>query len=201
MMPRIVMALWLVGSLAAAGCGASPPSRFYTLDAVAPPSTAPAARYAVIVGPVSVPASVDRPEFVVQVAPNQVRLDEFNRWAAPLSDSIARTVAGDLAQLLASPDVATAPLAHFKPAYRVTISVQRFDSIDGQAAVLDAVWVVHQAASGRTDSGHTLAREAVQGTGFDALAAAHSRALATLSADVAAAIRAQPQVSPSASSR
>jgi uncharacterized lipoprotein YmbA len=78
-----------------------------------------------MVGPVSVPASVDRSEFVVQVAPNRVEIDEFNRWASPLGESIARTVAGDLAALLGTPDVATAPFANFDPAYRVTIDVQR----------------------------------------------------------------------------
>jgi len=191
MKARIAHLLWLACAVAAAGCGASPPSRFYTLDAMAPAADPSAARYAVIVGPVTVPASVDRPELVVQVAPNQVALDEFNRWAAPLGDSIARTVAGNLARLLGSSDVATAPLANFKPAYRVTISVQRFESTPGQAALLEAVWVVHQSASGTSHAGSTLAREAVQGDGYDALAAAHSRALATLSADIAAAIQAQ----------
>jgi uncharacterized lipoprotein YmbA len=32
-------------------------------------------RAAVMVGPVSVPAAVDRPEFVVQTAPNRVDVD------------------------------------------------------------------------------------------------------------------------------
>jgi len=70
----------------AAGCSATAPSRFYTLASTATAGNEPPARYAVIVGPVSVPASVDRPEFVVQVAPNRVEIEEFNRWAAPLSD-------------------------------------------------------------------------------------------------------------------
>jgi uncharacterized protein len=143
-----------------------------------------------MVGPVSVPASVDRPEFVVQVAPNRVEIDEFNRWAAPLGEGIARTVAGDLAALLGTPDVATAPFANFDPVYRVTINVQRFDSVQGEAALLEAVWAVRETAGGKTRSGRTVAREALQGPGFDALAAAHSRALAKLSADIAAAIRA-----------
>ena len=39
-------------------------------------------------------------------------------------------------------------------------------------------------------------REAVQGEGFDALAAAHSRAIAKLSADIAAAIRTEAQEKP-----
>jgi hypothetical protein len=84
-------------AVAAAGCGASAPSRFYTLSSTATSNDVTTAKYAVLVGPVSVPAAVDRPQFVVQVAPNRVELDEFNRWAAPLNDAIARAVAGNLA--------------------------------------------------------------------------------------------------------
>ena len=176
---------------ATAGCRTSAPARFYTLASTASTDGAPAANYAVTVGPVTVPASVDRPQFVVQVAPNRVALDEFNRWVAPLDESIARAVAGNLAVLLGTPRVATAPLANFDPAYRVTIAVQRFDSIPGDAVVIDAVWTIRNVANGGTRSGRTVAREAVQGEGFEALAAAHSRALATVSGDIAAAIRAE----------
>jgi len=181
---------------AAAGCSASAPARFYILDSTATTGDAPAARYAVVVGPVSVPASVDRPQFVVQVAPNRVEIDEFNRWAAPLEDGIARAVAGDLATMLGTPDVATAPLAHVESAYRVTIDVQRFDSTPGEGVLVDAVWSIRRTAGGQARTGRTVAREAVQGQGFDALAAAHSRALATVSADVAAAIRAAADSDP-----
>jgi uncharacterized lipoprotein YmbA len=174
---------------AAAGC-ASAPSRFYTLASTARTDDAPAAPYAVIVGPVTVPSSVDRPEFVVQVAPNQVQIDEFNRWASPLNDSIARAVAGDLAVLLGTQDVAAAPLANFNPAYRVTINVQRFESVPGESVLVDAVWAVRPTAKGTTRSGRTVASEAVQGKSYDALAAAHSRALATVSQDIAASIQA-----------
>jgi uncharacterized lipoprotein YmbA len=186
---RVAQLLLMVFVAAAAGC-ASAPARFYTLASTATADGAPAAHYGVLVGPVSVPASVDRPEFVVQVAPNRVDVDEFNRWAAPLSDGIARAVAGDLAVLLGTSDVAVAPLANFNAAYRVTINVQRFDSVQNQAVLIDAVWAVQRTAGGDTRAGRTVANEAVQGAGFEALAAAHSRALAALSADIAAAIRA-----------
>ena len=178
---------------AAVGCTASAPARFYNLDSTAKPDGAPAARAAVLVGPVSIPASVDQPEFVVQVAPNRVEVEEFNRWVAPLNDSIGRAVAGDLTVLLGTPDVATAPLVNFNPSYWVTIDVQRFDSIRGQEALLEAVWTVRRTTGGETRSGRTLARETVQGDGFDALAAAHSRALAKMSGDIAAAIRAEAE--------
>ena len=176
----------------ACGCGTSTPARFYTLaPAAAHESGAPLADAKVMVGPVAVPAAVDRPEFVVQSAPNQVEVDEFNRWAAPLNDQIAQAVASDLIQLLRTPDVAAGPLANFSPTYRVTIEVQRFDSMPGQSASIDAMWAVHRSSGGATRTGRTVAQEPVTGNGYDALAAAHSRALATVSNDIAAAIRAE----------
>jgi len=171
------------------GC-ASAPARFYSLSSTSTPVGAAPGNMAVLVGPISIPAGVDRPEFVVQDGANRVNIEEFNRWSAPLNDSIAKVVAGDLSALLGTPDVATAPLANFNAAYRVTIDVQRFDSIRGQGAMLDAVWVVRK-ANGDTRTGRTVAQETVQGDGFDALAAAHSRALARMSADIATVIRAE----------
>jgi len=185
---RYLLTIALVAAIGA-GCGATPPARFYTLDSQATAGDAAAASYAVMVGPVAIPGEVDRPQFVVHVASNRVALDEFNRWAAPLNDAIARAVAGNLAVLLATPDVATAPLANFNAAYVVTMDVQRFDSTPGEAALVDAVWSVRATASGATRSGRSVAREVVPDKSFDALAAAHSRALANVSADIAAAIR------------
>ena len=189
--------LILIAVVALAACGCSTkPARFYTLDSTSTSDGAPLSHTAVTVGPVTVPASVDQPEFVVQVASNRVELDEFNRWAAPLNDSIARAVAGDLSVLLGTPDVATSPMANFVPTYSVTINVQRFESTRNQGALLDAVWAVHQTTGGAMRSGRTVAQEAAQGDSYDALAAAHSRALARMSGDIATAIRAeanQPQ--------
>ncbi len=176
----------------AVGCSTAP-SRFYSLTSTATADGTPPTSAAVMVGPVTVPAAVDQPEFVVQVAPNQVKVDEFNRWVSPLSDSIAHAVAGNLVVLLGTPEVANSQLANFVPDYRVTIDVQRFESIPGQAAVVEAVWTVRKTVGGEVRSGRTVAREPVQGQGFDALAAAHSQAIAKMSGDIAAAIRAEAE--------
>jgi len=173
---------------AVAGCGASPAARFYTLSSAAKAEGGSAA-YAVGVGPVTIPSAVDRPQIVVQVGPNRVEIDEFSRWAAPLDEGIARAVAGNLAILLGTPDVAVAPLASLTPEFRVTIDVQRFDSTRAESVVVDAVWAVRRTAGEEARSGRTLARETVEAESVDALAAAHSRALARLSADIAGAIR------------
>jgi uncharacterized lipoprotein YmbA len=188
---RFVYVLWIVLVPALlGGCGTSAPSRFYTLDPTAAANGASSARCAVMVDPVSIPASVDRPQFVVQIAANRVDVDEFNRWVAPLGDQIAGVVAADLAALLATPNVVTAPIPNLD--YRVLINVQRFESVRGQTALLDAVWAVQKSGNSPPRSGRTIARETVQGDSFEALAAGHSRALATLSADIAATIRCSP---------
>jgi uncharacterized lipoprotein YmbA len=178
-------------TLLAAGCGTTAPSRFYTLDSTAAAGAALPASSSIMIGSVSIPASVDQPQFVVQVAANRVEIDEFNRWAAPLNDSIARAVAGDLATQLGAPNVATSRLPNFNPDYVVTIEVQRFESTRGKTALIDAVWAVRKTTTGETLSGRTTASETVQGDSFDALAAAHSRAVATMSNEIATMIRAE----------
>jgi uncharacterized lipoprotein YmbA len=185
---RHLLSMAFVAATAAACATAT--ARFYTLDPTAQATDAPAAQYAVLVGPVSIPPSVDRPQFAVQAAPNRIEFDEFNRWAAPLNDGIARAVAGDLVVLLGTPHVATAPVANFDATYRVTIDVQRFESLRGDSVLIDAVWTVRPTAGGKATSGRTVAREAAHGKDFDALAAAHSQALVQLSSDIATAIRA-----------
>jgi uncharacterized lipoprotein YmbA len=187
-MCRLVLVL---AAATAAACGTSQTPGFYTLDSTAGAGRAGPVDVGVMVGPVSVPASVDRPELVVQVAPNRVEIQEFHRWAAPLGESIARTVADDLVALLGTPNVATAPFANFDPVYRVTINVQRFESVPGERARVDAVWTVRAVAGGKTRSGRTNAVEPVSDGDYAALAAAHSRALAKLSADIAGGIRAE----------
>jgi uncharacterized protein len=196
-MGRSIVRLILVALTASviAGCGTSASSRFYTLDPTANSHGSPV-HATIIVGPVTVPASVDQPQFVVQVASNRVEVDEFNRWVSPLSDGIARAVAGDLAVTLDTPVVATAPMANFSPDYRVAIDVQRFESVVGQEAVVDAVWTVRKTAGGEMRSGRTLARETIQGDTFAAIAAAHSRALARVSDDIAGTIRAEAEAKP-----
>jgi uncharacterized protein len=145
----------------------------------------------VAVGPVSVPAAVDRPQIVVTRGPNQVWLDEFNRWASPLQSNIARAVADNLIALLGTPRVSVSPQTVSADAgYRAAIEVQRFESALGEAATLDALWTVRRTTDGKSQTGRTTAREPASETGYDALASAHSRAVARLSQDIADAVRA-----------
>jgi uncharacterized lipoprotein YmbA len=171
-----------------AGCASTPASRFYTLSAASGPA-APSSNFSIAVGPVTVPAVVDRPQIVVDMGPNQVRLEDFNRWAAPLQNNIARVVADNLVLMLGTPRVTLAVQTLSAEAdYRAAVDVQSFQSAPGEAALLDAVWTVRRSKDGKSETGRTTAREPVREKGYDALAAAHSRALARLSQDIATAV-------------
>lgn len=173
----------------AAGCASSPPTHFYTLAATAQPAGV-ASTLAVAVGPVTLPAVVDRPQIVVSAGPNELRLDELNRWASPLQDNVARVVADNLAARLGSPRVHLfAQNTGSAAQYRVLIDVQRFASTPGERAQLDALWSVRRMRDGTSLSGRSQRSEAVPGKGYDALAAAHSRALDGLCGDIAEAVR------------
>lgn len=188
---RLAILVTLCASAAlAAGCGSTPPSRFYTLSATATPATT-SSNLSVAVGPVSVPAVIDRPEIVVNTGANEVRLEEFNRWAAPLQDNLSRVIAENLAAILGTPRVTLFPQTLSTDAdYRVAIEVQRFESMPGKSATLDAVWTVRRTKDGKTQTGRTNVPEKVKDSSYDTLAAAHSRAVTRLSQDIADAVRA-----------
>jgi len=172
------------------GCASSAPSHFYTLSAVPVAVLAPQADYSVSVGPVTVPAVVDRPQIVTKSGPNQVIINEFDRWAAPLKDDIGRVVAEHLSAMLGTAQVSIFPQSTAVGAsYRVAIDILHFDSDMGKAANLDAMWTVKSVKNETLHRGRTTLAEATQGAEFDALVAAHSRALGRLSTEIARAIK------------
>jgi uncharacterized lipoprotein YmbA len=189
-------ALVAVVSLLAA-CSTTPPTRYYALEAVVPLQSPPSvprtgqAGITVAVRTVAVPAAIDRPQFVVRASDSRVNLDEFNRWAGPLRDEIARVVAGNLAAELGTPVVTVSAALPGTSDLVVLLDVQRWDAKTGDGVEVDVVWIVRRAAdeaSGR--SGRSMVREPAGGAGYEALVGAFNRALARVSRDVGAAVRA-----------
>lgn len=181
-----------------AGCS-SPSPTFYALRAddatAATASTSPAvptsaAALDVIVGPVTVPDMVDRPQIVTRNPDNTIQMNEFARWATPLKLDVGRVVAADLAQRLGTAHVSTFDGASTPPVWRVRVDITRIDSVLGDSVTIDAQWVVRPPGHQALTLGHTVAHEQVTSQDYGALVDAHDRALATISADIAAAIRA-----------
>lgn len=184
----------LLAAAVLAGCGSSPKVNFYSLSAGQAPATANAKTphtITIAIAAISVPEHVDRPQFVVRSGENQVTINEFERWAGPLRNEIPRVIAGNLTTLVPGAGVFVYPQsanvdAHFK----LLIEVQRFDSVPGNAATVEVLWTVKPAKNGASRSGRSVVREATDKAGYEAVAAAHSRALMAVSRDIAAAVRA-----------
>jgi uncharacterized lipoprotein YmbA len=192
--PRTITALMTLSLslLLLAGCS-SPRVTFYTLNPVAMPETTAAASTldSVLIGPVVLPDLYDQPQLVVRVDANRVEILEMQRWAAPLKSEIPRILAENLAVLLKPARVATYPQnSGLDAEYRVQIDIQRYEMTAGQGVALDVLWSVKRTAGGTAKSGRSVVSEPAAAAGYDALVAAQSRALGTVSRDLAQALRA-----------
>jgi uncharacterized protein len=189
MISRIAVfaAVWAV--VFAAGCS-STPAKFYTLtpgSAAAAKPDAISSKLTIVVGPITIPAVVDMPQIVVSNGANQVSQQQFNLWASPLRNNISQVVCADLSALLGTSTVSS--VLSVDADYRVAIDVQTFESAPGDSATLSAMWSVRRAKDGKTQMGRTTVREASAEKSYQALAAAHSRALDRMSSDIAEQIR------------
>lgn len=191
-MPKSMQLAAVLAAAVLAGCGSSPKANFYTLSSAAPPPQAPAATasYRIAIGAVTVPDVIDRPQIVTRTGANQVTIDEFARWAEPLQGEIPRVIAANLSREVPGALVATFPQSASMDAdCKLLIEVQRFESVPGGDATLEVLWTLRP-AKGASSSGRSVAREATGGPGYDPLVAAHGRALAAVSRDIAAAVQA-----------
>jgi hypothetical protein len=176
---------------ALSACSTSPTATFYTLGAVGPQGDAATTRpVSVVMTSVSVPDLVDRPQFVIRVNDNQVKLDEFARWAEPVKSQIPRVMVANLTLLMPGARVSVYPQeGDAGTAYRVRVELQRFDGAPGDSATVEALWSVTAPKGGAPINGHTVAHEPVASPGYEALAAAYSAGLGVVSRDIATAIR------------
>ncbi len=181
-----------------AGCRSStPPVEFYTLSPLTSVSEAEKVaelrdHIAVGVGPLQIPKIIDRPQIVTRIGPNKINMDEFHRWAGSVYEDFLRVVTMNLAALLPSSLVVAFPWEdYFVPDYRIYMEVQQFDGRLGQYAQLVITWTI----TGREAREillvrKSLIREPVQeGEDYDTFVAAKSRILATLSRQIALAIK------------
>lgn len=140
------------GTLAAC---ASIPTRFYTLDPVAPAAAGSFGRVLPVrVDAVHLPPGLNRPEIVEQTAANRVTVHDFALWSAPLGEQARRVLTQDLAARLPAGAV-TFPDAPKPPTGRgLVVDVLAISHADGQA-VMDASWTL--TVGGRTSAGAPLA--------------------------------------------
>jgi uncharacterized lipoprotein YmbA len=179
------------------GCRSStPPVEFYTLNSLS--STQGNAntantdqKLAIGVGPVQIPQILDRPQIVTRSGPNKLTFNDFHRWAGPLEDDFARVLAENISLLLGTDQVAVYPWeTDFKPRYRVALEIRYFEGQWGQDVRLEVIWGVTRQESQATQTVQkSVIKEPLPKTNYEALVAAKSRAIASLSREIVQEIR------------
>jgi uncharacterized lipoprotein YmbA len=196
MMHRFYLTLvtLLVCALLFSACtGKSPKADFYSLGAIhtSGPADALSREITVAVGPVSIPAELDRKQIVTRDAGNRVKLAELHRWAGPLQDNITFVLAANLAALLKTERVAPYNRENLFPfTHHVVFSVNRFDGWPTGEVLLDVTWSIKK--SGVSDPlivQRSEIREPVATPNYAGLVAAQSKALAEISSRIADAIK------------
>jgi hypothetical protein len=190
----------ILAALQTSGCGTTKPASFYLLNPLAvpegQPKTGPASPdLTIVVGPIKMPAYLDRPQIVTRRSDNRLKIEEHHRWGGTLKEIFPRVLSENLSVLLATDRVALHPWRGSDAIdYRLSANLLRFDGSLGQSVTLKVRWALHR---GTSDRDLLLMRtfdqsEVVDGDTYEAQVAAQSRLLERFSRDVADAILSNP---------
>jgi len=171
--------------------GTSPATQHYVLspvvDAPSTDNVSRAAPLAVGIGPVRLPAYLDRPQMVTRPAPDRIEITEFAQWGEPLANGVTRVLAVNVGRLLPEGHVVTFPWRSTEEIrYQVVLDIGQMDGPTGGSVALDVRWrVLDPSGSEVAARVSHLSEPAGAGT----IAAAMSRALGTLSQEIARQLR------------
>jgi uncharacterized lipoprotein YmbA len=191
---QIACVTMVVGVMMLTACGGrTPPAKFYTLQPVEQSSTGKTLPLDVTlaVGPVAIPAALDRAEIVTRDAGNEVNFSEYHRWAGPLEEDIASVMAQNIATQLETERVTpfTRENIFFQPTHRVVININRYDSQLAHEFLIDATWSIKDLKSRKLLLvRNSTIREPLASAEYEELVAAQSKVLAALSQEIAAAL-------------
>ncbi len=175
-------------------CGTSPPANFYTLDDAGfdfKPDRE--SSYVLGIGPIRVPEYLERPQMVTRGEGAKLRVDDFDRWAEPISQAHHRIIALNVDSLVDGIIVVGFP---YGPVIdydaKLVGRIGRFDMDTTGTTRLSVFWTV---ASIDGDVLVEPTRHQYTETGGDpddpnSIATAMSACLTQFSQDVARAIRA-----------
>jgi uncharacterized protein len=193
---RIVVAIRLLASLAAAGLAAgcaSPPMKYYTLSPAQWVATGSSQRtLQAVVAVRSVPAGLDTAALVVRRGDTQVELAEGARWTAPFADEVREALNEALRREYGIAVVDNSP-SHAAPLPRVDVSVRKFDAAVGDSVSLIADWTVTWQASEGAPPVHLACRSLLKegaGVGLDGVVKAGQALVSRVAHDVGGAVAA-----------
>jgi len=142
------------------------------------------------VGPVTLPAYLDRPQLVTRLEATELAIDPFARWSAPLEVLFAQAVADHLAAILGPRGVVVHPWAsRDRPTHSVRIVVQQFEPVAPDHALLRVRWHVAGPPGAPAGAGRTSEFRTPSGGSPGDSALALSELVAMLAAAIATELR------------
>ena len=186
--------------LAACVTGTSAPSRFYVLSPLAAteagPQLAPGERcLAIGIGPVELPAYLDRPEIVSRLSSNELKLADFDRWAEPLGENFTRVLAENIANLICTEPITIFPWKSYTLVdYQIVIEIIQMDGELGGDTSMAVRWAILEGESKDILwTKRSNYSESAGGSGYEAFVAAQSRMVDAFSREIAETIKALPR--------
>ena len=194
-----------VALLVLSGCfGSTPPTQFYLVPSLSGGDTAPPAStgqrdLTLGVGPVTVPPYLDRSQIVTRTSRAKLVVADFDQWAGPLADTIARVLSENLSILIPTERVVLHPWSRtLDPDYQVTVEVLQFERGPGNQVVLAARWSLLDRDGKELVLRTSRLNQAASGADYEATATAMGQALDTLAQDIATTLRGMAQPAPRA---
>lgn len=184
--------LLTLAALILAGCGTSPPVRYFQLEPrPVEAEQEKSSTELLAVGPLHIPDYLDRPQLVTRTASVEIAIDDYRRWAEPLKSALPRVVAANLSDMregLAALDHRHDSFLQFD--YRLLGNIQQFDVDESGRVLLTVHWWL-QDNQGQTLIPSTAGRyqaEAEEAGNPVSSVEAMNRALELFSKDVAQAL-------------
>jgi uncharacterized lipoprotein YmbA len=180
-------------------CGTTPPSKFYTLEAMSGSEAAQTAQEKrnsmhIGIGPVQLAEYLQRSQIVTRTNSAEVNLAETHRWAEPLQNNFSRILAENLSILMATDEVSLQPSRNWSDIdYQVVISVWQFDTGKQGEAVLVANWSIRGKGGSEllTMKKSTFGARLESTESYSDIVAALSKTVELLSREIAAALQAE----------
>ncbi|HDZ91760.1 MAG: membrane integrity-associated transporter subunit PqiC [Deltaproteobacteria bacterium] len=181
-------------------CASTGSSNFYLLNPITDMGKASETKsgqdpVSVGIGPLELPAYLDREQIVTRLNPNELRVSEFDEWAEPLNAGFTRVLMENLSMLLARDRFIIFPFRGPEGIdYQVEIEVFRFDGRLGGEVSLMTRWSIFRVDTGEMVQARKSSFQASSGgPGYRALVAAQSRTVEALSREIAGAIKGLPE--------
>ena len=183
------------------GCGTTPPSRFYTLEAIdgdEATQNAPGEQINIHIGigPVKFAEYLNRSQIVTRTDGAEVKLAETHRWAEPLHNNFGRILAENLSILMDTDKVLLHPSRNWSEIdYQVVVNVWQFDASKQGEVILVANWSIRGKGGSEllTMKKSTLRTNVTSTASYSDIVRALSKTVEMLSIEIAGVIQTEQQ--------